>query len=64
MFTFSTLTGSQLHFMALQFVAQQYERVCTTKLLWAHGLFYETRVRRRRCQRERERERNRKKEVE
>lgn len=35
MFTFSTLAGSQFHLMALQIVAQQYERVCTAKLLWA-----------------------------
>lgn len=27
MFTFSTLMGSQLHFMALEFVAQQYEQL-------------------------------------
>lgn len=43
MFTFSTQTGSQLHFIAPQFQAQQYEQVSTTKLLRAHGLFYETR---------------------
>lgn len=43
MFTFSTQTGSQLHFIAPQFVAQQYEQVSATKLLRARGLFYESR---------------------
>lgn len=56
MFTFSTLMGSQLHFMALQCVAQQYE-------LNFYGLVFGDEGKKKKMS-ERRRERDHKEEVE